>query len=165
MAKEQQVRQDIDGFDIITTAIMSLVDEFPGLLEGEHWRFNSLEESHGKALFPTAGAIIESDFTDILGGHEQNCRYPFTLVYRAGGLTEDRRKKVKEFLDNVGRWLEKQPVIINGHTYKLDAYPVLTQGRRFTKIERTTPAVCGGNYENGAEDWIISITAHYQHNF
>ena len=165
MADNQNLQQDIDGYDIVTNAIMVLMNNYPGLQQGEQFHFNSLDEAHGQAIFPNAGAIITEDYKDILGEREQICQYPFTVVFRAGGLTEDRRKKVKEYLDNLGRWLEKQPVTINNNTYQLDAYPVLTQGRRFTRIVRTTPAVCGGNYENGSEDWIISITAHYQHIF
>ena len=96
---------------------------------------------------------------------EQTCEYPFIVIYRASGLTESRKEKVKEWLDNLGRWLERQTVVINGTEYKLNDYPNLTRGRTFKNIQRVTPSYLDSINENKAENWAINIVATYKNEF
>lgn len=159
------VQYDIDSYEAITNAIRDLLNTYPGLPSGETISFSTLGEDYGKAMFPTSGAIIQSDRTDVLGNHYQVCLYPFYVFYRAGSLSENRRSAVKEWLDNLGRWLEGQPVKIGQSTYKLEAYPTLTGNRLFRKISRQTPAFLNGVNENNTEDWAITITAQYTNEF
>lgn len=163
--EEKAKKYDIDGYDILTTAIRELINQYPGLNDGDEITFSSLEENSGKALFPLSGAAIEKESEFITGEVEQICVYPFMIIYRASGLSENRKASVKEWLDNLGRWLEKQVIAINGAEHKLTEYPQLTDGRKFITISRSSPAYLDSVEENNAENWAISIIAKYKNNF
>lgn len=163
---EKQVRYDIDGYDAVTPALRALLNSYPGLNQtGDEITFSVLAEDGGKAMFPISGAIIETEKKFILGDVRQVCLYPFYVIYRAAGLSENRKAAVKEWLDNLGRWLEGQKININGVDYRLDSYPELTENRRFLSIARQTPAYLSAQNDNQSEDWAIYITARYQNDF
>lgn len=155
----------MDGFSTITEAIRELVNSYPGLDDGDEIAFSTLSEDGGKSIFPISGAIIETEKEDVTGTVTQNCQYPFYVVYRVSALSENRKARVKEWLDNLGRWLERQPIIINGTTYQLENYPILTENRNFLNISRQTPAYLDAINENKTEDWNIYISATYQNIF
>lgn len=157
--------QDVDGYDVLTEAIMTLVNDYPGLPNGVEISFATLSETAGIALFPLNGAVIERQAKDIWGLVTQICVYPFIVYYRTGHPTPARRAAIKELLDNLGRWLEGQSVTINGTEYKLTAYPDLTGTRRIRSIARTAPAYLSGTDESGTEDWAVSISARYTNEF
>lgn len=157
--------QDVDGYDVLTEAIMTLVNDYPGLPNGVEISFATLSETAGIALFPLNGAVIERQMKDIWGLVTQICVYPFIVYYRTGHPTPARRAAIKELLDNLGRWLEGQSVTINGTEYKLTAYPDLTGTRRIRSIARTAPAYLSGTDESGTEDWAVSISARYTNEF
>lgn len=161
---EKQVRYDLDGYELVTTALRELVNQYPRLSEGDEIAFSTLEAESGKAMFPITGAIIETESKDILGGVTQVCLYPFFVVYRASGLSESRKAAVKEWLDDLGRWLEKQSINIDGESYQLTQYPELQGRRRFLTIQRQTPAYLDTVSEQ-VEDWAIYISARYQNEF
>lgn len=165
MANEREIVFDIDGYDVITDALMALVNEYPGLLEGERFTFATLDENRGKAMFPQGGAVILEEQADILGRVRQTCQYPFYIIYRAGGLNSDRKRNVKEWLDDLGRWLEGQEISVQGTEYRLEEYPELTSGRRFRTIQRTSVAALNNINNNNTEDWAIAITARYINEF
>lgn len=166
MAEEQkQVRYDIDGYDIVTTALRELINQYPGLSSGDEITFSVLGEDSGKAMFPISGAIIETEKESITGHVNQVCLYPFYVIYRAGGLSENRKAAVKEWLDALGRWLEMQSIIVGGQTYALDRYPLLTGCREFLNIKRQTPAYLDSTNDNKSENWAIYISARYQNEF
>lgn len=157
--------QDVDGYDVLTEAIMTLVNDYPGLPDSVEISFATLSETAGIALFPLNGAVIERQTKDIWGLVTQICVYPFIVYYRTGHPTPARRAAIKELLDNLGRWLEGQSVTINGTEYKLTAYPDLTGTRRIRSIARTAPAYLSGTDESGTEDWAVSISARYTNEF
>lgn len=159
-----QVKYDFDGYDVITTALRELINQYPRLTSGDEIAFSTLEAESGKAMFPITGAIIETESTDILGRMTQICLYPFFVIYRASGLNENRKAAVKEWLDDLGRWLERQTVNIEGTSYTLEAYPQLSGRRRFLAISRQTPAYLDSTKEQ-VEDWAIYISARYQNEF
>lgn len=159
-----QVKYDLDGYEVITTALRELINQYPGLATGDEIAFSTLEAESGKSMFPINGAIIETERKDILGGTTQVCLYPFFVIYRASGLSETRKAAVKEWLDNLGRWLEKQAITINGLQYQLSQYPALSGKRRFLTISRQTPAYLDNTNEQ-VEDWAIYISARYQNEF
>lgn len=166
MTEEQkQVRYDIDGYDIVTTALRELINQYPGLSDGDEITFSVLGEDSGKAMFPVSGAIIETEKEGITGHVNQVCLYPFYVIYRAGGLSENRKAAVKEWLDNLGKWLEKQPVAVSGENFVLDEYPPLTGNREFLSINRQTPAYLDSINDNKSEDWAIYISARYRNEF
>lgn len=162
---EEKIVYDIDGYDVITKALLSLLNRFPDL-RGETISFSTLNENHGIAMFPSSGAVVISDVEDITAHVTQECNYPFFVVYRAAGLSANRKVNVKEWLDRLGCWLEKQPIVIDDETAEvLVAYPTLNGTRKFTEIKRTTPAYLDGINENKSEDWVIALQAQYRNEF
>ena len=105
--------------DIITEKLMTLVNEYPRLEAGETIEFSVLDEDGGIAFFPTSGAAVERSVRDVLGHTEQTITYPFIVIYRANGLSEGNKVDVKEWLDDLGRWLEKQPITVGATTYTI----------------------------------------------
>ena len=165
MAEEKQVKYDLDGYDIITSALRELINQYPDLSEGETINFSVLDEDSGKAIFPITGGVVETEKTDITGHVTQVCLYPFYVIYRATGLSENKKAEVKEWLDNLGKWLEKQKITVSDTEYQLTEYPPLTGDRKFLSISRQTPAYLDGTNENKSEDWAISISARYQNEY
>lgn len=159
------VTYDIDGTEEVTKAIVALLNEYPRLGDGETISFTSLSEDGGISMFPTSGAVIEQDKVDVLGNHEQICQYPFYIFYRANGLSEGRKVSVKEWLDDLGRWLEKQPIVVGNVTSQLESYPALSGHRSFLSIQRTSPASLDSLGENQSENWVIRLTARYKNDF
>lgn len=152
---------DFEGYEVLTIALQELLNRYPGL-EGGKIAFCVLNDDKGKAMFPQGGSVIINEIEDVTGYVEQDCAYPFYIVYRTAGASENRKAQIKEWLDNLGRWLEKQPVKIKGEEYKLNSYPVLSDDRKFTQISRQSPAFLSGTNEDKVEDWVISIQAKYK---
>lgn len=159
---EKQVKYDVDGYDVVTDALLSLMNQYPALNVNDYFAFSTLGEESGKAMFPISGAVIESEKEDITGHVMQVCLYPLYIVYRQAGLSEENKIKTKEFLDNLGKWLEKKKVSINDTEYQLTEYPTLKGDRKFLSISRQTPSYLDNTNENMAEDWVIHISARYQ---
>ena len=165
MAEEKTVKYDIDGYEAVTTALRELLNQYPGLKEDEEIAFSTLGEKSGRAMFPISGSVVETEKQTITGKVAKVCLYPFYLIYRASGLSENRKASVKEWLDTLGKWLEQQTVTIDGTEYRLEEYPPLTDGREFLSISRQTPAHLDNTSENQTEDWAIYISARYRHEY
>lgn len=156
---------DIDGADAVSKVLIELLNDFPGLGNKEIL-FSTLSETSGIGFFPTSGAAVLSSDEDITGHVKQVCLYPFNIIYRAAPKTEAQKIRIKEFLDGIGKWLELQPVTIEGTQYKLAAYPALSSGNRVIKsISRTNPGHLSASYNDGIEDWLISATLRYENEF
>lgn len=157
---------DIDGSEAVSKVLLTLLNQFPGLTTGQAIKFSSLSDTSGIGFFPTTGAALLRNQQDITGHVIQMCLYPFDVVYRAAPKGEEQRMRIKEFLDSIGKWLELQPVIIGSTTYQLAAYPALTSGNRIIKeISRSTPACLRAAYQDGIEDWIISVQLKYENEY
>ena len=165
MADEKVVKYDVDGYNAVTTALMELLNQYPRLKEDDEIAFSVLDEDSGKAMFPVNGSVIESETEDITGHVTEICLYPFYVIYRAGALSENRKADVKEWLDNLGKWLERKDVLIGGEIFKLSSYPPLTGSRTFLSISRQTPAYLNEVYDNNSEDWVVHITARYKNEY
>lgn len=161
---EKPVVYDVDGHEIITNALDGLLNRFPGLGD-EQIYFSTLEQDRGFGFFPVTGAVIFSEQESIDGDVIQVCQYPFTVVRRVAPTAEKQRIRIKEQLDSLGKWLEKQPVVVQDETHVLEDYPALTQGREIKAIARTTPAFLESAGEDGVEDWTISILLQYTSEF
>ena len=157
----------IDGgaYDQLTNAVVDLVNDYPGLEEGDEIRFSILDLISGKALFPSSSPVITMERISITDHVVQECQYAFSIVYRAAGMSEPRKVTVKEWLENLGRWLEGQVVTVNGVDYQLSEFPTLTDGREFRRFTRTSPAYLYTIQGNQSEDWQINITAYYHNEF
>ena len=161
---EKQYAIDIDGTEIVSTALMALLNRFPGL-DGKEITFSTLSDTAGIGFFPTSGAVILSDKEDVTGHVRQVCMYPFSVVYRAAPKTETQKLRIKELLDAIGKWLERQPVVIKGEMYQLEKYPDLGKGREIKSISRKNPGHLNGTYQDGVEDWAIAATLQYEVEF
>lgn len=156
---------DLDGSEAVSSVLLTLLNTFPGL-GTRKVLFSTLAETSGIGFFPTSGAAILSDTEDITGHVKQVCLYPFTIVYRSAPRSEEQKLKVKEFLDTLGKWLERQPVTINGTEYQISTYPTLSSGNRVIKsISRSNPAHLSAAYQDNVEDWAISATLRYENEF
>ena len=157
---------DIDGSDAVSSVLKSLLNEFPGLGEKQSVTFATLSESSGIGFFPTSGAVFLKNIESITGHVMQVCVYPFLVIYRSAPKTETQRLRIKEFLDALGKWLERQPVTINDTEYRLGGYPALESGNRVIKnISRTSPAYISSAYQDGIEDWTLSVRLQYENEF
>lgn len=157
---------DIDGSEAVSAVLQKLLNEFPGLAPQQRVQFATLEDSGGVGFFPSTGAAIEKEDEDICGHVSQRCLYPFGVVYRAAPRSETQRLRIKEFLDAMGKWLERQPVKINGKEEQLAAYPELSSGNRVIKsISRTTPAYLSYANDDGVEEWTLGLRLTYENEF
>lgn len=152
---------DVEGSDIVSTALIALLNTFPGLGKRKI-TFSTLTETSGIAFFPTSGAVLLSNRESITGHIRQSCAYPFNIVYRSAPKTEKQKLRIKEFLDALGRWLERQPVTLKDTEYTLPAYPDLEKGRKIKSIARATPSFLERAYQDGVEDWTIRLTLNYE---
>ena len=160
-----EIVYDVEGYEKVTQALRVLLDSFPALGDNEHIDFATLGEKSGKAMFPISGAIVQTEREDITGHVTQECLYPFYVIYRKQGLSENAKVNAKEWLDTLGRWLEKQPVIINEQEYQLSNYPPLSGNRKFLEVERQSPSYLESTDDNKAENWAVYISARYRNEF
>lgn len=163
--KDKPVKYDLEGFDALTEALTTLLNAFPGLRKDQHIAFATLRETGGLAMFPGGGAVVESERKSVTGRVRQVCRYPFAALARRGGLGESDRAAVKEWLDALGRWLDRQSVTLQGQSYRLDAYPPLSGGRTLLDFSIQAPAYLYERDEHQVETWAVEIIARYENIF
>ena len=157
---------DIDGSEAVSNVLLNLLNTFPGLSQNQTITFSVLEEASGIGFFPSTGAALQQNRESINGHVHQVCLYPFVVIYRTAAKTDTQRMRVKEFLDALGKWLEQQPVTINGAVCQLESYPPLASGNRVIRsIARTSPAYCNNVLQNGVEDWAIALQLTYDNDF
>lgn len=157
---------DVDGSEAVSSVLLALLNGFPGLSKRQSILFSTLSESSGIGFFPTSGAALQNETEDVIGHVKQVCLYPFSIVYRSAPNSEAQRLRIKEFLDALGKWLEQQPVKLNETEYLLESYPELASGNRIIKsINSTSPAYLSAAYQDGIEDWTISVTLKYENEF
>lgn len=163
--EEKQQKHDIEGQKVITDALLELLNEYPALKDTQTIDFSFLEEEKGIAFYALGGAIILSKKESVTGNVEMKCQYPFTVVYRDKPVKESRRIQISKFLDDLGRWLEMQPIETKAGVQQLGEYPKLTEGRKITQIQRTTPAHIDGTNAAGVESWIIGLNLQYEQEY
>lgn len=161
---EKQYPIDVEGTEIVSTALLTLLNSFPGL-DGKKILFSTLADTSGIGFFPTSGAVLLADIEDIVGHVQQVCLYPFSVVYRAAPKSEVQKLRIKEFLDTLGKWLERQPVTVSGQACQISEYPALEKGRKVKSISRTSPAHLNAAYNDGIEDWTVTATLKYEAEF
>ena len=165
MQNEKVVKFDLDGYEVVKDAILEMINQSP-LIEGkEPVTFGVLEEKHGFAMIPVSSSVIESTRKSVTGKVTEVCYYPFALVYRDTGMNEKKKSEVSELLDNIGKWLERKEITVDGVTQKLQSYPALTGNREFLEIRRQTNSYLENTYDDKSEDWTIRITARYRNEY
>ena len=165
MDDDRVYRQDIDGYEDVTNALMSMVNSYPGLIEDEKFQFTMIDPEEGLSIMATSGSFILEDHESVTGHVWQMCLYPFMVVYRVSGLNQQRKIQAKEWMDTFARWLTRQPVNIDGQTVVLEEWPVLTEGRVIRNISRQTPAFLGGINEDKSENWVMNLQIQYRNEF
>ena len=165
MPNTVQLNNDVEGYELITAALMALINTFPGLEHGETFGFATESDEEGVSVFPTTGSFIYDERESITGHVTQLCQYPFTVVYRKSGLNSKRRMTAKEWLDTFGRWIERQPVVIKNTTYVLPAWPKLSENREIREITRQAPAYLVAVNDDKSEQWIMDVVIRYRNEF
>ena len=164
--KKTPLGYDADGEWWVSTVLRDLVNRFPGRAADEQIMFASLQEDGGLGMYPGSGAAIEEEVRSVTGKVRQVCLYPFAVGFREAAPNEARKIYIKEWLETLGRWLEGQPVRVNGEEHVLDKYPALNGGRRFLSISRVTPGYLGETPgDDHVETWVISLAAKYENIF
>lgn len=164
MADAKPIGKDATGYEILTAAMKALLNQYPGLDPGETIKFEELGEDSGIAFSADNGALVYSEREDICGGIHQVCQYPFYVVYRSAAQKERYKLSIQQFLDTLGKWICREPAMINGVETRLSAFPRLSNGRQIKRITRdnsygTEPQ------ENGVQDWILPVSVRYTNDF
>ena len=77
---DKVIGRDASGFDILTRAVKSLLNQYPGLEDGEVIKFEELGKESGIAFSADNGALVYAESEDVCGGIHQQCQYPFYVV-------------------------------------------------------------------------------------
>lgn len=162
--ERKPIGKDASGYDVLTTAVKALLNQFPGLYENETVKFEELGEDSGIAFSADNGALIFSETEDVLGGVHQTCQYPFYIIYRTSSTRERQKMSIQEFLDTFGKWLCREPIVIDGEEQRLSKYPTLSQGRKITKVTRDNSYGLEPQ-ESGVQDWILPVSIEYNYEF
>lgn len=164
MEEIKAIKTDSGGFEALKPAIITLLNQFPGLTDGKEITFNGLTQEDGISVEMETGALVYTERKFITGEVKQECQLPFLVVYRSHPTSEFLKIGVNKFLDDLGTWICKEPVQIEDETYRLQEYPAITGGRKITNAVRFNSYALEPN-ENGSQDWVIPITVHYTHEF
>lgn len=164
MEDNKPIGKDADGKDILADAIKTLLNQYPGLHDGEKIKYEELGTDSGIAFYADAGALIYSEKEDVCGTMHQVCQYPLIVVYRTASDKERQKLSVQRFLDNLGKWICREPVAVDGIETRLSAFPELSRGRVIKRITRdnsygTEPQA------NGVQDWLLPITVKYEYDW
>lgn len=163
MNEVKPIGADVTGFEILTNAVLDLLSRFPGL-NGREILFEELGAESGIAFSANNGALIMTERRSITDHVTQTCQYPIFIVYRTASTKEFQKLQVQAFFDALGKWLCREPAVINGETVRLGSYPALTDDRKITRITRSNSYGLEPN-EDGVQDWLMPVTVEYTHEF
>lgn len=162
--KNKPIGKDFTGYEVLTDAVKNLLNQFPGLLPGEVIGFENLEKESGISFSADNGALIYTEKEDVCGGVVQQCRYPFFVIYRTSADSERQKLKIQKFLDALGKWLCKEPAVVDEEIHKLAAYPRLASGRTIKKIIRDNSYGLEPD-DSGVQDWVLPVVIEYENEF
>lgn len=164
MANEAKpIGVDASGYEVLTNAVLAMLSQFPGL-DGREILFEELSPESGIAFSADSGALVMAETRSITDYVTQRCQYPFFVIYRTTATREFQKLQVQTFLDQLGKWLCKEPVEINGKTIRLTSFPKLADGRRINRITRNNSYGLKPN-ENGSQDWLLPVSVEYTNEF
>jgi hypothetical protein len=163
MDELKPIGADVSGFEILTNAVLELLSRFPGL-NGREIIFEELGKESGIAFSANNGALVMSERRSITDHVRQNCQYPFFIVYRTASTQEYQKLQVQAFFDAIGKWLCREPAVVNGETVRLTQYPALSDNRKITRITRSNSYGLEPN-EDGVQDWLMPVTVEYTNDF
>lgn len=154
---------DATGYEVLSKAILSLLNQYPDLGSREIL-FEELDQDGGIAVSADSGGLVMTERRSITDHVFQNCQFPFFVVYRTACTRETQKLQVQAFLDSLGKWFCREPVVINGVTHRLSSYPALTGDRKITRVTRSNPYGLQPN-PNGTQDWLLPVTVQYTNEF
>lgn len=154
---------DADGFEVLTNAMLDLLNRFPGL-DGREILFEELCKEDGLAFSADAGALVMSERRSVTDHVTQTCQYPFFVVLRMNSSREYQKLQAQTFLDILGKWLCREPVTLSGEEIRLKSYPKLTEGRSITRITRSNSYGLDPG-EDGVQDWMLPVSVQYTNEF
>lgn len=164
MEKNKPIGADASGYDLLTEAVRSLLNQYPGLFDDEVVKFEELEKEYGIAFSADSGALIMSEKVSITDHVVQTCQYPFFVVFRVDGKDENRKLEAQKFLDDMGKWLCREKVTIDNINYRLKSYPPLSGNRNITRITVMNSYGIEPS-EDGTQDWLLPVTVQYKKEF
>lgn len=162
---DKPVKFDSAGHAFARRAMRELLNQYPGLLEGECIKFAETDEKGGIAFFGNGGAVVYEEKKYISGSIIQKCQYPFVLVYRSSATQkESHYANIVDFLEGLGKWLVGESIVIDNETYQLEKYPEMTDGRKITEL------ICDNVGEaepdgDGTRNWLLPVTVRYTNTF
>ena len=163
MEELKPIGADVDGFEILTNAVLELLSQCPGL-NGREILFEELGKESGIAFSANNGALVMSERRSITDHVRQNCQYPFFIVYRTASTQEYQKLQVQAFFDAIGKWLCREPAVVNGETVRLKSYPALSDDRKITRITRSNSYGLEPS-SDGVQDWLMPVTVEYTNEF
>ena len=163
MEELKPIGADVDGFEILTNAVLELLSQFPGL-NGREILFEELGKESGIAFSANNGALVMSERRSITDHVRQNCQYPFFIVYRTASTQEYQKLQAQAFFDAIGKWLCREQAVVNGETVRLKSYPALSDDRKITRITRSNSYGLEPS-SDGVQDWLMPVTVEYTNEF
>ena len=154
---------DATGYEVLTKAVSELLNDYPGL-NGRTINFEELTETGGIAFSADNGALVMTEIEDVTGHVTQTCAYPFFVVYRSASTRSDQKVRIQTFMDSLGKWICKEPAVVNGEEITLDEYPELANGRVIKKVTRNNSYGIDPT-EKGVQDWLLPVTVEYSNEF
>lgn len=161
---DEILKTDGTGTEMLTAAMLGLLNEYPGFEDDEAITYEELEATSGIAFFADAGAVVLKESVSITDHVRQKCQYPLNIVYRTISTKERQKLRAQTLLDSIGKWICQEPVTIDGTEYKLAKLPALTNGRKITAISRYNSY--GAVPDNsGTQDWVLPVKVDYTNEF
>lgn len=163
MEEVKPIGQDVSGYQILTNAVLALLNQYPGL-NGREILYEELGAEAGIAFSADNGALVITEKRSITDHITQTCQYPFFLIYRTTATTEFQKLKVQSFFDGLGKWICKENAEVNGETVRLNTYPTLSDDRKITRITRSNSYGLEPS-EDGVQDWLMPVTVQYTNEY
>ena len=85
----------VDGEEAVSTILLNLLNQFPGLGPEDRIQFATIGADGGIGFYPNPGAVVSVHKENVLGQVRDVCRYPFSIVYNAAPKTEQQRLRIK----------------------------------------------------------------------
>lgn len=163
MEELKPIGADASGYEVVTKAVLELLNQFPGL-NGREILFEELGAEDGIAFTSDSGPLVLAERISITDHVRQTCQYPFFVVYRSTASREYLKLNIQTFLDSLGKWLCKETIEVNEISYRLKQYPVLSANRKITRITRENAYGLVPN-DNKSQDWMLPVTIQYTNEF
>lgn len=163
MKENKPIGIDADGYQVLTNAVLDLLGNYPGL-NGQEILFEELGAEDGLAFSADSGALVMSERRSITDHVFQQCQFPIFIVLRMNSTREYQKLQAQAFLDTLGKWLCKEPVLIDGVEHRLSQFPKLAGNRKITRITRSNSYGLDPG-EDGVQNWMLPVSVEYTNEF